>query len=46
MTDYFRPLVQHGPARPEGAHPLAGGPLWFTHAEALRRDGPAELIPA
>lgn len=46
MTAYFRPLVQHGPARPEGAHPLAGGALWFTHAEALRRDGPAELIPA
>ncbi|WP_454706704.1 dihydropteroate synthase [Delftia acidovorans] len=35
---YYRPLVQHGAARPERALALAGGPGWFTHAEALTRD--------
>lgn len=42
---YYRPLVQHGPARPDGALELAAGPLWFTHAEALSRDG-AQIVPA
>lgn len=46
MNDYFRPLVQSGPARPDGALPLAGGPLWFTHAEHLRRDAPGQVVPA
>ncbi len=41
---YFRPVVLHGPARPAQAVPLAGGPLWFTHAEALDR-GRAEVVP-
>ncbi|MDA7966889.1 dihydropteroate synthase [Ruegeria sp.] len=43
MTVYYRPLVQHGPLKPEGAVPLAGQELWFTHAERLIRDAPAEI---
>ncbi|WP_176249476.1 dihydropteroate synthase [Sulfitobacter sp. HGT1] len=46
MTDYFRPLVQIGPARPETAVPLAGGWGWFTHVEVLSRNAPAQVIPA
>lgn len=49
MTDYFRPLVQAGGARPDDALSLTGGPLWFTHAECLRRDAPqtapAQVVP-
>jgi len=33
----YRPLVQWGATCPEGAVPLAGGALWFTHAERLQR---------
>ena len=44
---YYRPLVQHGEARPEGAVPLAGGSaLWFSEVELLSRDGPPRLMPA
>lgn len=46
MTSYFRPLAQHGPARPDEALPLAGGPLWFTHAEALSRTAAPRVVPA
>lgn len=46
MTDCFRPLVQHGLARPNTACSLAGQRLWFTHAERLGRDGLSEIIPA
>lgn len=46
MTDYFRPLVQQGAARPQGAVPLAGGALWFTHAEHLRRGQPGRVVTA
>ena len=42
----FRPLLQHGPARPEGARLLGGGPLWFTHAERLSRDAQPTVVPA
>ena len=43
---YFRPLVQHGPARPNGAVPLAGRQdLWFTHAEQLQRGKSAQFVP-
>jgi len=45
MTFYYRPLVQHGPARPDEALPLAGGPLWFTHVEALARGRAPQVIP-
>ena len=43
MTTYFRPLVQHGVVRPAEAMSLAGGVLWFTHAERLGR-GAAPVI--
>lgn len=43
---YFRPLVQHGEARPEGAVPLAGSALWFTEVEILSRDAPPQIAPA
>lgn len=46
MSGYFRPLVQHGAARPKGAVPLAGGPLWFTHAERLARDRAPVVVEA
>ncbi len=44
--EYLRPLVQSGPARPGDALSLAGGPLWFTHVERLRRGAPPEILPA
>ena len=37
MKQYFRPLVQVGPARPDAALTLAGGWGWFTHVEVLER---------
>lgn len=43
---YFRPLVQHGTARPQGAIELAGGMNWFSHVEVLSRDTPSHIIPA
>lgn len=43
---YIRPLLQHGPARPDGALHLGEGDSWFTHVEVLHRDAPAEVIPA
>ncbi|ETX16645.1 dihydropteroate synthase [Roseivivax halodurans JCM 10272] len=46
MNVYFRPLVQHGLARPDDALPLAGGALWFTHAERLSRDAEPVVVRA
>lgn len=46
MTTYFRPLPRSTEPRPKGAFHLAGGPLWFTEAVTLRRDGKPEIIPA
>ncbi|WP_419739849.1 dihydropteroate synthase [Ruegeria sp.] len=46
MTRYYRPLVQHGTARPDDSVPLAGQSLWFTHAEALARDGTSLVVAA
>lgn len=46
MTEYFRPLVQHGPARPGGAVALAGQDLWFTHAERLSRSEAPSVVAA
>lgn len=43
---YYRALVQNGSARPAGALPLAGGPLWFTHAEVLSREAPPYIVAA
>ncbi len=42
---YYRPLVRHGEARPEGALPLAGGALWFSEVEALERGRPPQVVP-
>jgi dihydropteroate synthase len=42
---YWRPLVQSGKARPQGALPLCGGPHWFTHVERLERGRKAEVVP-
>lgn len=46
MTEYFRPLPQTGPRRPPGAFPLAGGTVWFTHAEVMVRGGAGDVVPA
>ncbi len=46
MNAYYRPLVQHGPNRPNGALSLAGQNLWFTHAERLSRAGAVEIVDA
>lgn len=46
MTDYIRPLVQTGPARPGSARYLAGGWGWFTHAEIIARGRAATIVPA
>ncbi|MGB5870066.1 MAG: dihydropteroate synthase, partial [Albidovulum sp.] len=43
---YYRPIAMTDPARPKGAVPLAGGWCWFTHAEALTRDGSQGLVAA
>lgn len=45
MTTYFRPLPHSSATRVKDAQPLAGGPLWFSEAVALRRDAPPEVIP-
>jgi dihydropteroate synthase len=42
----YRPIAMTDLARPEGALSLAGGWAWFTHAEALTRDGSRGLVPA
>jgi dihydropteroate synthase len=44
VTLYFRPLAQQGVERPEGAVDLAGGPLWFTHAERLGRSEEPRIV--
>lgn len=46
MAEYFRPLVQIGPARPAAALPLAGGWGWFTHVEVLSRHAAARVVDA
>ena len=46
MKSYFRPLPQASAPRPTDAVDLAGGPLWFTHAVALRRGGAPQIVPA
>lgn len=42
----YRPLLQSGVSRPEGALFFVGGPLWFTHAEELGDDHESRLIAA
>lgn len=46
MRDYFRPILQSGPSRPDSALTLGGGWTWFTDVEVLRRRAPARIIPA
>jgi len=46
MKDYYRPVVQIGQQRPEGALTLAGGWGWFTHAEHLTRGGSQGIVAA
>jgi dihydropteroate synthase len=43
---WYRPIAMNDLARPDGALRLAGGWAWFTHAEALTRDGSLGLVPA
>ncbi len=43
---YYRALVQHGATRPEGALALAGGALWFTHAQVIERCAPSRIVEA
>jgi dihydropteroate synthase len=45
-VSYYRPLVQHGENRPEGALPLISGALWFTEVEVLDRGAPPRIMPA
>lgn len=43
---YYRPIPMSDPHRPQGAHTLAGGWCWFTHAERIERGAPSALVPA
>ncbi len=43
--DYFRPIVQIGPARQSGAMTLAGGWGWFTDIEVLARGRIPKVVP-
>ena len=46
MADYYRPIAQTDPARPEGAYRLAGGWCWFDRVEVLRRGETARIVEA
>lgn len=46
MTVYFRPLTQTGDSRPADAVLIAGGWVWFTHAERIERGAPSQIVPA
>ncbi|NNK78094.1 MAG: dihydropteroate synthase [Litoreibacter sp.] len=46
MTLYHRPIAQTDAARPKGALPLAGGPIWFDRVERIERNGPRAIMPA
>jgi len=45
MTQYFRPLLQSGPARPAQSEVCAGGWTWFSHLEVIERGRAAEVVP-
>ena len=45
MSPRWRPLPQSGPVRPEGALPLAGGPLWFDRAAVHAPGEPERILP-
>ncbi len=42
---YYRPIVQTDRCRPKGAHEIAGGWAWFTHAQKLSRETPSQIVP-
>ena len=42
----WRPIPMQDTARPPGALPLAGGPLWFDRVETWEPGGPRSLRPA
>ncbi len=44
--DYFRPIVQCDQTRPTNAVAVAGGSLWFTHAQRCVRGGVSERVRA
>lgn len=46
MTPRWRPLPRSGGPRPEGALPLAGGPLWFAEVAYHDAGRAQELRPA
>jgi dihydropteroate synthase len=46
VTARHRPIAQSDPLRPEGALPLAGGPLWFATVAVHARGRPPRLVPA
>jgi dihydropteroate synthase len=46
MKQYYRPIAQFDPVRPEGALPLAGGWCWFDAVEVLDRAGGRARIAA
>lgn len=43
---YYRPIPQTDRCRPRGAQSLAGGRVWFTHAECIARGHASEIISA
>ena len=43
---YYRPIAQTDRQRPDNAYDLAGGPVWFSHAEKLVRGKQSQLISA
>ena len=43
--EYYRPIPQTDPARPDGAVPLAGGWCWFSQVEVLGRGVPSRVVP-
>lgn len=45
MDICYRPILSADPVPAPGAQRLAGGPLWFTHAEVIARGAPARRIP-
>jgi dihydropteroate synthase len=43
--EYYRPIAQTDRHRPKHARWIAGGQVWFSHAECLSRDDPPTIVP-
>ena len=43
--EYYRPIAVRACDRPDGALPLAGGWLWFSHVEVLVRGAASRHVP-